>query len=590
MNCKYLTAESREAAEAKAEEYFGCNRDLLTIEVVSGGEEGSVWQILASTGPGAASPNANASYGIYYEEDAVYLELYKERGEGSPTDRAALASHIGRKNIAGLDLLAVQSLLVAKQGGRVKIAPAQQEFRYGEEIVVEIRNNDSEAWAKLLAPEQGGALLGFDAAKQKVIDSGVTDGIDDQKLRELLEVKIYDRSHIIAETVAPVDGENGRLVFEFSTDERTGRPREIGGGRVDYRELDLYVPVTEGQLLVTRILATEGTPGVTIKGKEIKQKPGKEANMPKGKNVNINEDKTEMRSMYSGMVEFVHGSVNVSNVYSINGDVDLSVGNIEFDGSIHISGSVRAGHVIKATGGIVVGGTVEASTIISEGSIEVKGGMQGADKGRIEAGGSVNIMYVERGTVVADGSITLDACIHSNLAAGGTVTAKGRRGCIIGGHVGAADNITATTIGSVAHANTEIEVGVMPKKRERITVLEKELERLAGERTKLDQLDMYLTGSKEKMDPETWDKLFRSGVENRKLNEQSTELFSEEMSILKYELEHATNGKVHVLDTVFPGTRIIIASDMYKVNNEIQFSTFRHRDGEVVYGTCEIGR
>ena len=587
MKAKYFTAQDREAAEAKAETFFGCNKDLLVFEEVSGGD-GAICQILAFSGP--PGEYANAAYGIYYEEDGVFLEVYKERGEGQPIDRSALAQHISRKTITGLDLPAVQTLLSVRIGGRTKIAPPQNEIRYGEEIVVEINEHDTEAWAKLLPPEPGGLSLGVEAAKQKIAEAGVVSGLDESILNHILEEKKYDKRVQIAQITHPVDGENGRLVFEFSTDERTGRPREIGGGRVDYRQLDLYVPVEENQLLVTRILATEGTPGMTVKGKEIPQKPGKDVNLPKGKNVEINEEKTEMRSKYSGMVEFVHGSVNVSNVYKINGDVDLSVGNIEFDGSVHISGSVRAGHVIKAGGGVIIGGTMEGSTIIAEGSVEIKGGMQGSDKGRIEAGGSVTVMYVERGTVIADGSITLDACIHSTLAAGGSVTAKGRRGCIIGGHVGAANDIVATSIGSVAHANTEIEVGVMPGKRERIQVLEKELEKLAGDLVKLDQLDVYLGSTKDKMDPETWDKLARSGAENRRNNEITIQQHNDELSDLRYEVEHATSGKVHVLETVFPGARIIIASDVYKVNNEIQFTTFRHKEGEVVYGPCEISK
>ena len=590
MKMKYFEAESREAAEQKAEAYFGCNRDLITFEVVSGSEESASWLLLSFTGPGGDPKNMDAAYGVYYEKDAVFFELYKERGAGAPVDRAALAQHISRKNISGLDLPAVQTLINAKQGGRAKIAPAQQEFVYGEDISVEVTRDESEAWVKLLPGEPGGALLDFEAVRRKLIDSGVTHGIDEQALRDLAGEKKYNTACIAARTIPAEDGENGRLIFEFSTDERTGRPREIGGGRVDYRSLDLYVPVTEGQLLVKRILATEGTPGMTVKGKEIKQKPGKEANLPKGKNVDINEEKTEMRSKYPGMVEYARGSVNVSNIYSINGDVDLSVGNIDFDGSIHISGSVRAGHRIKASGGVIVGGTLEASTIIAEGTVEIKGGMQGADKGRIEAGGSVTILYIERGTVIAEGSISTEACIHSNLAAGGSITVKGKRGCIIGGHVGAAGDIIANSIGTVAHANTEVEVGVMPAKRERIQFLEKETERLTGEMTKLDQLDTYLSSAKGKTPPETWEKLYRSGVENRRIYEESMDQYTDELNQLKYEVQHATDGKVHVLDTVYPGTRIIIASDIYKVTNEIQFLTFRHKDGEVVYGACEISR
>ena len=590
MKAKYFTADSRESAEAMAEKFFGCSKDLMTFEVVSEGGEGAKWQLLAIMGAAGEPRNENAGYGLYYEADAVYLEIYKERGSGNAIDRSTLVQHISRKSIGGLDLPAVQALLASKHGGRSRIAPPQSEVKYGEDITVEISRDDSEAWAKMLPPEEGGAPLSFDAAIKKLREAGVIAGTDEAALKKLLNEKIYEKSVLVAQTVQPEDGENGTLLFEFSTDERTGRPREIGGGRVDYRSLDLYVPVTEGQLLVKRVLATEGTPGTTVKGKEIKQKPGKDVNLPKGKNVDVNEDKTEMRAKCSGMVEFARGSVNVSNIYNVSGDVDVSVGNIEFDGSVHISGSVRAGHSIKAGGGVVVGGTVESSTIIAEGSVEVKGGMQGADKGKIESGGSVNILFVERGTVVAEGSINIDACIHSNLAAGGSITAKGARGCLIGGHVGAARDITARSIGSVAHTLTDVEVGVMPKKRERIAFLETELDRLAGELVKLDQLDTYLSSAKDKTPPETWEKLYLSGIENRRLNDQATEQYTEELNVLKYELEHATNGKVHVLETVYPGTRIIIASDVYKVNSEIQFSTFRHRDGEVIYGPCEQGR
>ncbi|MCL2608811.1 MAG: FapA family protein, partial [Treponema sp.] len=92
----------------------------------------------------------------------------------------------------------------------------------------------------------------------------MTHGLNDDALQEMLEKKEYGENRLIAEAVQPEDGEDGMLVFHFSKDERTGRPREVGGGRVDYRSLDLYEPVTEGQLLLTRTFATTGAPGVTV--------------------------------------------------------------------------------------------------------------------------------------------------------------------------------------------------------------------------------------------------------------------------------------------------------------------------------------
>jgi len=591
MKMKYITAESKEAAEARAAQYFKCAGSEITCEVISSGEEGvGNWTLLAiKDATPAEKANTDAAAGIYYELDGVYLELYEQRGAGRPLDSQTLMQHLSRKKIEGLSVHTIQNLTGAGYG-RGKIATAQKEYVYGEDLSAEILSGDMEARARLLPPEPGGSLLNLEVAKRILVAAGVTHGIDEKALSALLEAKDYGEPRVIAVATPAVNGEDGKLVFHFSTDERTGRPREIGCGRVDYRSLDLYVPVTEGQLLVTRSPATEGTAGMSVKGRELKQKPGKEAKLPRYKNVKVNDERTEMYSMCSGMVQFINNSVNVSSVYKVNGDCDLSVGNIDFDGSVHISGSVRSGHTIVATGGVIVGGTVEAATIFAGGNVEIKNGILGADKGKIEAGGSVTALYIERGTVIADGPITFDVSIHSHIESGGTLTAKGKRGAIIGGRAGSAGNIIANYIGAISNTRTEVVVGVVMRKRERIKTLEREIERLHNEMVKLDQLDAYLEKAKTKMDTNTWDKLSRSGAENRRVNEESLEDCNAEMAGLRYELEHATDGKVHVFDTAFSGTRIIIGANTYKVNDEISFATFRFKDGEIVYGPCELNK
>ena len=590
MKAKYIIAESQETAEARAAEFFGIDKKGITFEVISGGESGdSSWMLLAMTGSSAEITNMDAAFGVYYEPDGVYLEFYEARGSGHKLDNQSLMQLLERKNLTSLNSAAVQEQ-AAKGSGRIKIAPPQQELKLGEDISIEIQSDEMEASARLIAPEPGGPVLTLEAAKQKLEAAGVVYGVDETALSAMIEAKDYGGSYVIATASAPEDGEDGKLIFNFSSDERTGRPREIGGGRVDYRSLDLYEPVTEGQLLVTRTLATEGVAGKSVTGKELSQKPGKDATLPRGKNVDINTEKTEMHAMCSGMVQFQGNSVNVTSLYKINGDVDLSVGNIDFDGSVQVSGSVRSGNTIKATGGVVIGGMVEAATIIAGGNVEIKGGMQGAGKGRVESGGTVTALYVERGAVVADGSVNVDVCIHSQIESGGTLTAKGKRGAIIGGRVGVAGNVIANFIGAVSNTQTEVIVGVVLRKRERIQFLEKEVERLKGELIKLDQLSAYLEKTKDKMDKETWDKLFRSGVENRRINEESLSDFGSEVDSLKYEVEHATDGRVHVFETVYAGTRIIIGTDTYKVNDEISYATFRYKDGQVVYGSCELSK
>ena len=586
MKAKYFIADTYEGAEELALKYFLSDASRLTLEVVREAGEGKNLELLAIDAEPTRTTNMDASFQLYYEESGVYLELYAKRGAGEPLDSKALPQHLGRKNITGLDIKAVQRL-VDMGFGRMQVAGKQNEYIYGEDLSVTISNDEKEAVAKLLAPEPGGEALSLENAKQKIIGAGVVHGVNEEELSNMLESRSYMRPTTIAKATEPVDGEDAKLIFHFSTDERTGSPKEVGHGRVDYRLLDLYVPVTENQLLVAKTAATEGTPGISVKGSELRQKPGKEISLPRGKNVTINEDKTEMYAACSGMVDYVNNSINVSNVYKVDGDCDISVGNIDFEGSVHVTGTVRTGNTIKATDRITVDGGVEAATLIAKGTVEVKGGFQGSSKGRIESGGSVSVLYVERGTIVADGPVKFDVCIHSRIEAGNEIMAQGKRGAIIGGHVAAAGDIVANYIGAISNTKTEIEVGFMPRKRTRISVIEKELERLKADEIKLNQLDNYLEKSKGTMDQAMWDKLHISGVENRRINTDEKEAYTYELDQLKEELTHASESRVHALNTVFTGSRITIGSSSYKVNDEIDFATFRYSEGEIVFGACE---
>jgi len=529
------------------------------------------------------------NFKLTYEDEGVFLEILADQESGAEIDRNELLQHLSRKKIVDMSVSSVQKLL-EEGSGRARIAIKQMEFTYGEDMLIVVTGDELEAYARLLPPEPDGSKLDLVEAKSKMLQAGVTYGVDDEALKSLLESKDYGEPYVVAKAIPPTDGEDGKLIFHFSTDKRTGAPIEIGGGRVDYRTLDLFIPVTEGQLLVEKTDATEGMPGMSVKGNPLKQRPGKETALPRGKNVEYNSIRTEMTASCSGMVEFVNHSINVSNVYNIKGDCDMSVGNIDFDGSVHISGSVRSGHTIKATGGINVGGSVEAAKLIADGNIEVKGGMQGSSKGSIEAGGSVSIMYIEQGSIYADGPVTVDVSIHSNIETGSTLHAKGKRGAIIGGRAAAGGDIAVNFIGSLSNTKTDVEVGIMPRKRARIQALEKEMERLEKDKLKLNQLNTYLAKSKGSMDNETWTKLHLSGVENRRINEEETILFTEEIEELKYEIEHATDSRIHVFETTFSGSRIAIGPSALKISNDISFATFRYSDGDIVYGPCEISK
>jgi len=587
IRAKFVAADSHDAALAAAAAYFTCTTEELTIDIINESDDNSPIEILAIHGSQEEVRNMKPFYKIFFETDGVFLELYARRESVIEFDNTNLINYLGRKKIINLSMDQVHKL-IENGAGRAKIAIAQTEYFFGEDLHISIDGDELKAYIRLLEPEPKGLELKLDEARQKLVEAGVVYGVDDAALIGLLQAKIYNEPRVIAEATLPVDGEDGKLIFHFSLDEKTGAPKEISGGRVDYYSLDLYVPVEEGQLLVSGTFATEGTPGTSVRGTIINQRKGREVALPRAKNVTVNNEKKEMTANCPGLVEFISNVITVSNVYKINGDVDISVGNIDFDGNVQITGTVRSGHTVKATGGISVGGGVEAATLTSGGSVEIKGGLQGAGRGKVEAAGAVTAMFAERGIIIADGPVKVDVCIHSTVETSGNLHALGKRGAVIGGNTAVGGDLIANYIGALSGVRTNIEVGVVPRKRARVQTLEQEIERIDNDRIKLNQLDAYLEKSKGKIPQETWEKLHLSGIENRRINEENYAAYTNEIKNLKYEIAHATKSKVHVFDTTFSGVQISIGSSMYKVTDEVIFATYKYSDGEVVCRSCEI--
>ena len=587
---KYFVANTRDEAVQSAQKYFQCEIEDLLIEEIqkeSTSDDGLALGVYIKGQDEASIKNRNGSFALYFEEDGVFLEIYRNCEKGEAYDDGKLRTYVLRKALEQLDAWAVQKLQEVGQG-RVKIAPPQKEMLLREDISIKISADNMQVTVTMEEPDLGGEALSLESAKNKIKEAGITHGILEKELEQVLAQKKYGEPCVVAVGKSPIDGEDGYLVFHFRKETVKG-PKVMENEKVDYRSLDLFEAVAEGQLLVTRHLAVEGTPGYTVRGRELKAREGKEINMPQSKNTIVNDDQTTMHAKTSGMVEIISQQIVVSNIFTVKGDCDMGIGNIDFDGSVVIQGNVISGLLIKATGSITIGGVLEGSEIIAGGNVELKRGVQGMDKGKITAGGSVTALFIERAIVVAKETVTADAIIHSTIEAGKSLYVKGKRGSIIGGQAFVTGEIVAQTIGSVSTTPTEIEVGLTPVKRKHLQFLQGELARTQVELEKLEKLEVYLTRSQQSRADQNRENLRESVVESKRQNTQLLAQYNEELNRALEEADHAIDGKVHVKGTVYPGVRVAIGNAAYRVESPIPYATFEYSDGEIVFTACEVG-
>ncbi len=578
---------SYEEAAGKAAEHFGVTAEQLNIERLphSGGlfsfrkkefivEAWPKEPPRQEEAPPDPLPLPKGRLELRFEEEGVFLELAPPIPEG----KEALLRRLARKDIDGLDSAALGRLLNGKSE-REQIAPPQQERLIDEAAAVSLSDDAMEAFVTLLPPD-GGRLLRPEEILERLSAAGVAVGIDEEALIRLMRERPYNIQTRVAAGQAMVEAQPGRYEFHFRT-ESSDAPKVLEDGTVDYMNLDNIENVTKGQLLVTVHPPVPGTDGYTVRGAKLPTKPGKVLPIPKGRNVAVEENR--VYAGIDGRVEFSNRRVSVMNVMDISGDVGHSTGNINFNGTVRVSGGVITRFSIIASGSVEINGVVEGATIEAGGDVILRTGIQGASKGTIKAGGSVTARFIENATVLAAGVIRSEAIIHSRVESQDRVLVSGRKGMIVGGAVRGLKAISAVVAGSPSYSATVLEVGVSPELRSRVEQLGREKTKLTQEIYRLNQLNeaMLALARRGTLAPdkkETADRVAAS------LSAAQEKLLEIEMEQERYEeqLTQKQDGRIHIRGVIYPNTRIALGGMQLSLEKEYSFTTFKVRDGEIV--------
>ena len=321
-------------------------------------------------------------------------------------------------------------------------------------IDIRISGDKMQALLSIKADEEN--FPGREEILEKLDQAGVKFGIKDEKLDSIIENKDEVNSVEIASGKYPAKGKDGRLIWYIEPDQEY-KPHIDDDGKADYWTNKKISQVNKGDEIVTKLPPTAGTPGKTVTGEEFTIK-GNDISLPKGKNVTVSEDGLTLIAEHSGHLEYKNGSISISKIYRINGDVDFSTGNIKYNGKVHISGDVRSGFKVEANDSIIIDGNVEASHIYSRnGDIHINLGIVGKERANILAGGNVYCGYVQGAKINVSKSVFIEHyAINSEIYAGERVVSLRNEGLLRGGKIYSEDGIEVKEIGSENRVQTEI--------------------------------------------------------------------------------------------------------------------------------------
>lgn len=522
----------------------------------------------------------NGYFQIIAKTVGVYLRCYPPKGDGRPINMKEVLDYLETEKLP-YDVKVLNETLNGLVDEQDILLTTDKIMPIKEKCMVSVSFDKMKASICLYPPSTNGRTCSQEDIVYALKCAKIEYGIDHEAIKTFLEQKEYGTPRVVAVGKPPREGKDAKIEYFFQTD-RKMRPQLREDGTVNYFDLDLVSHCKKGDLLAVLTPADLGEPGITVLGTPIRQKEVVRLVLKHGKNIELNEEKTELRSMVDGHVTLVDDTVFVSNVLEVE-NVDNSTGNIDYDGSVKINGNVCTNFSVRARGDIEVKGTVEGAYMESGGNIVLARGINGMGKGKLVAEGNIISKFLENCSVNAGGYIETETIVQSNVKSKTEVHVSGKKASITGGTVIATNLVSTKNLGTLMGTPTNIVVGVDPAINERSAQLKKELDEAQKNLDKvlpvLDSTKKKLLGSSISQRDQM--KYMAQLIETARHLQQVVESRSQELEECKAQLTQAMDSKVEVSGEMYPGVVVTISDVSLRIRDSIKFCRLRKRDGEV---------
>jgi hypothetical protein len=438
----------------------------------------------------------------------------------------------------------------------------------GEKCVITFSERDEKAYARFYPPTTGGAMLTTEDIVSDLKFAGVKHGIHKKAIQHFLEKREYCRTYIMAEATYPVEGKDASIEYFFDINV-TAKPKLKDDGSVDFHNLGNIAVVEKGTKLAELTPADSGRNGLSVKGKPLPPKKVKRMHLRHGRNIRMSDDKCRLYAEVSGYATLVDDMVMLSDVYRVPANVDASTGDIHFDGTVEVAGNVNTGFAIETSGDIVVNGVVEGASLKAGGNIVIKRGMQGMERGELQAGGNITAKFLENCKVRCEGGLKADAVLHSDVDCKEDIEVRGKKGLVNGGHIRTYGKIHATSLGSTMGTSTKVEVkpdkDLILKKneiQEKIDMTEQTLQKFEkiAESVKA-QLSLGREITKEQRN------YIKQATQSKPAMTRELRELKHEKTGLQSLIENNRLASVYVEKEVYAGVKIVV-KDAMKIQNE----------------------
>ncbi|MCK9225936.1 MAG: FapA family protein, partial [Candidatus Muirbacterium halophilum] len=329
---------------------------------------------------------------------------------------------------------------------------------------IDISSDKLKVFLTVYPPVGKGSPVTVEKVKKYLEKIQVNYGIDWQIINNYVSNAIKKnkiiRKKLIAKGIPAFDGKAETYILHF--EKKYNNEKITDNEKIDYRDINKVKSVESGEKIISIIPGEPSKEGIDVTGNKIIPAVLKEEKLFPGLNTKFVENENAVYSEIEGRVHI--GENNQVSVYPelvIQGDFDLEIGNINFDGSLIIHGNINDGFDINVRGDIHVDGNIYSSNVYSNGNITVIKGILTKEKCIVKADKNISAKFIENSFVSAGNDVYISkAAIRSTIIAGNKVIASGEKGQLVASLVYGFNGIECVEAGSPMGTTTRLIAGL----------------------------------------------------------------------------------------------------------------------------------
>lgn len=425
----------------------------------------------------------------------------------------------------------------------------------------------------------------FNLTKDEIVkalaDKKVTFGLMPNAIESIVKNPIDARDVEVAKGIHHEHGIDSNIIFEVDTTNDL-KPTKNKDGSVDFKQTNFVQTVRKDEVLARKTANTPGKSGTTVTGMNIKAKDGKMANFKFGKNVTLSDDEMSITASCDGSIKMAGLKISIIEVLEIYTDVGIKTGNVSFSGRIIIRGNVTSGYKVETQDSIEIYGVVESAEILAGGDVIISGGVQGNDECLIRAGGDIKSNYFNNCKIIAGGEISTDSMMHCDVVCDSSITAKGKKGLILGGQYVARHHIIAKTIGTEIGTTTKLQLGITNEIMTQFQDLAANIKDYKNNISKLKKAYDIL-GKQIKVRPDDAKVLAMYESTKSSLDDYNRKLkfTMNDFKNINELLEQLKDVYVKA-ETIYPGVRVKIGNSHYNIKSSVALAKIIKDRGEII--------